>query len=144
MQLSCKALGLDRGPVPPLSQTVVCGEQRFLIALHAEGDAAARAAAERLVRAEAALRQTVSANRGQIDKQFCPTIVHRFAALLENEPSGLPEDWPDQLIYSPRAAGPNERLEQRLPRPVRQAVSAYVVAKREVLGLASPAPTQVQ
>lgn len=143
VHLACKATGVERGLVPPLSETVVCGEQRFLITLHADGDAVARTAAERFVRAQTKLLNTASASRAQQDKQQHAPLLKRFAALLETDPSPVPADWPERLIFGTLPGDP-AALKQQLPRPVRQALSEYTVAKRELRGLGSAGPPRVQ
>jgi hypothetical protein len=143
VHLTCKALGVERGLVPALSETVACGEQRFLIALYADGDTAARSAAERLVRAQTELLKTAAANRAQVEKQPSGSLLKRFTSLLENDPERVPADWPERLVFG---APPEARatLARRLPDSVRHALTEFAVAKRQLHGLGAGPRAQVQ
>lgn len=132
VQLSCHALGTRRSVMPPLSETLPCGEHRFTLALYVEGDAEAKALAQRLVQAEAQLLRTVSANRQAIEKRLYPTLAHKLGVL---EPR-LPTNWAEQVLADPRAAAVAGDV-SRLPPAVQQAVSAYALARRELNQLGS-------
>jgi len=143
IQLSCKATGIRRGVVPPLDGRAVCGARRFVVALYVDGDRSARAAAERLVRAESELLKTVSANRREIEKRLYPTIAHKIGALLDVIEPTLPDDWAEHLIYGPED-GKIDGIADRLPAEVRDAVAEYSVARRELFRLGSPPTSEVQ
>lgn len=143
VQLFCKAIGIRHGIVPPLDGHAVCGARRFAIALYVEGDRAAKAAAERLVRAESELLKSLSANRREIEKRSHPTLAHRIGALLDVVEPALPDDWADCLIYGP-ADGMIDGIADRLPSEVRDAVNEYSVARHELAQLGTPPMSEVQ
>jgi hypothetical protein len=139
VHLTCQAAGTLRTPVPPLSETITCGVRRFTIALYAEGDLAAKAAAERLVRAESDLLRTVSANRREVQKRLSPTLAQKLGV---TEPL-LPANWAEQLIGEARPA-PDARLSQQLPDEVQQAVAEYTLARRTLQRLGPAAALRFQ
>ncbi|MCY2993060.1 MAG: hypothetical protein NTY19_35035 [Planctomycetota bacterium] len=139
VQLTCQATGTWRGIVPPISESMTCGVRRFTIALYAEGDAEAKATAERLVRAEADLLRTVSVNRREIQKRLYPTLAQKIGVA---EPL-LPSNWAEQLISDPQPDASNQ-FRQRLPQDVQQAVSEYTLAKRSLNRLALSEASQIQ
>lgn len=139
VQLMCQATGVARGVVPPLTETAVCGTGRFTIALYAEGDAAAKAAADRLVRAESDLLRTVSANRREIAQRLYPSLAQKLGVA---EPL-LPNDWTERLLYAAPPELAADKLGRRLPDEVRQAVAKYSLAKRELSQLGADDPAHV-
>ena len=139
VHLTCQAVGTFRTPVPPISETVACGARRFTIALYAEGDLAAKAAAERLVRAESDLLRTVSENRREVQKRLSPTLAQKLGVV---EPL-LPANWAEQLIGDARPA-PDARLSQRLPDEVQQAVAEYTLARRTLQHLGPAVASRLQ
>jgi hypothetical protein len=105
------------------------------VALYAEGDASAKAAAERLVRAESELLKTISANRQALEKRFYPTLAHRFSAMFDGaSAAALPDSVADAVVYGDRTTD-KDRLDLRLPSEVRQAVVRYTVARRALSSL---------
>ena len=134
VQLTCRATGTLRSVMPAFSETLTCGARRFTIALYAAGDAEAQAAAERLVRAEAALLRSVTLNRREIEKRLYPSPAQRLGVKLEVVEPLLPLNWAEQLVCD-AAPEPSGRLADRLPRPVREAVATYTVAKRDLYRL---------
>jgi len=143
LHLSCSASASVPGLFGPPGGQVVCGQQKFVVALYAEGDASAKAAAERLVRAEADLRKTISANRKELQRWFYPSLVQRVGAILEGADASLPSEVAETLVYGGRAAD-EERLELRLPPEVRQAVAKYTVARRALSCLPAGDESDVQ
>jgi hypothetical protein len=142
--LACTAQGLQRGMVPPLDQSnVVCGEQRFILEFYAEGDASAKAAAERLARAESELRKTLALNRREIERRFYPTVAHKVGVLLDMIPPDLTDSWTSHLLYGAEWAGP-ARLPRPLPKEVLQAVAAYKVARRDFTKLGAAHSSDLQ
>ena len=136
LYLSCTARGVKRGVIPSLREDVVCGRRTFIVALHTEGDAAAKAAAERMVRAEWVLLRTISANRQAIQRRTYPTLAHKVGVLLDVIEPKLPDDWARYVIFG----GPEDQIEQitqRLPSDVRQAVSQYTVARHKFSSLSA-------
>jgi hypothetical protein len=99
--------------------------------LYAEGDDAAKAAAERFVRAEAEVRRIAARQRGEIAKRSYPTLAHRVGALLEVVDPRIPDQWLEQLIYGPVGTKAGE-LARRLPQQVREAVDEYLDAKQQL------------
>lgn len=126
----CRAVGSWQTAVPVLTETALCGAERFTVALYGEGDPAAQAAAERLVRAESALVQAVSAHRRAIEKHLYPTLAHRMGLVAAR----VPANWAEQLVADPLppALAP---VRDRLPTVVQDAVAQYALAKRELRSL---------
>jgi hypothetical protein len=125
---------VKRSVVPPLQEDVVCGQRRFIVALHNEGDATAKAAAERLVRAEWVLLRTLSANRQTIQQQFYPTLAHKVGVLLDVIEPDRPDHWARLILFG----GTGDEIDlitRKLPASVRQAVSQYTVARHEFSSL---------
>jgi len=143
VQLSCNAIGIRRGVVPPLDERAVCGARRFIVPLYVEGDASAKAAAERLVRAESELLRSVSANRREIEKRLYPTIAHKIGAFLDVIEPTFPDDWAEHLIYGPDH-GEIDGIVDRLPSEVRHAVAEYSVARHELFRLGATPRSEVQ
>lgn len=140
VHVSCTAYGVQRGVVRPLDEQIECGQGRFAMALYLEGDPAARVAAERLVRAETQMWQTVSVNRNAIRRSSQPSLLKQLGVLLDLGPQPTAADWTQQLAYG--APGPAAGdFAKRLPREVRQAVSQYTLARREMRDLAGVAST---
>jgi hypothetical protein len=113
--LHCTATGISRGLVRTLDETVACGQRRFVVALYIDGDAEAKAAAQRLVQAETELHQVVSTRRAEIERMNRPTLRHRLESVFN-----LPPPTAD-----------------RLPTEVRQAVTEYQSARSQLRLLAS-------
>jgi hypothetical protein len=132
--LSCTAMGIKRSVVPSFSDNVICGKRRFTVALHIEGDAAAKAAAERLVQAEADLLQSISANYREIQQSRYPTIAHKVGGLLDVVKPAVPDNWAQTVIYGGRDEQ-IEQIAQHLPSTVRHAVSRYALARHEFVSL---------
>jgi hypothetical protein len=134
LYLSCTATGVKRSVVPPLREDVVCGKRRFIVAIYSEGDRAARAAAERLVRAEWVLVRTISANRQAIQRQFYPTLAHKLGVFFDVIEPDLPDDWARLVLFGGTGVE-FEHITEKLPATVQQAVSQYTVARREFSSL---------
>jgi len=141
--LSCTAIGLHRGGARPFDERMVCGHHRFVIALYADGDTSAKAAAERLARAELDLLKTASANRRAIEKRVYPTLVHKVGVMLDVIEPSIPNDWTQRLIYGTEETG-IAKITKRLPSRVREAADEYAVAKRELFRLGVPEAPEVQ
>jgi len=135
VHLTCTASRAAKGLFGPLDEQTVCSRERFVVALYVQGDAAAKAAAERLVRAESELLKTISVNRRALEKRFHPTLVHRFGALFDGGASvAVPDNVADAVVYGAKI--PDEDiLDVRLPADVRQAVVRYTVARRALSSL---------
>jgi hypothetical protein len=132
-----------RGVVRPLDEPGDCGQRRFVIALYAQGDAEAKAAAETLVRAEQDLLRTVTVQSDAIQKNAYPTLAHRVGALFDVVRPRIPENWPEHVIYGARPAQ-LKAISSQLPQEVQRAVWAYAIARRELHGLASTGELEVQ
>ena len=143
IQVMCKAVGIRRGVVLPLDDSIVCGQRRFLVALYLEGDLSAKAAAERFAHAASELRKTIAARRRDIEKRLYPTIVHRVGVLLDVIEPALPRDWADHLICDPDGSR-LDAIAERLPSEVRDAVAEYALARRELFRLDTPETVDVQ
>jgi hypothetical protein len=143
VHLTCTATGVTKGLISPLDEQTVCGRRRFVVALYAEGDASAKSAAERLVRAESELLKTISANRQAMERRFYPTFAHRFSALFDNAPAALPDDVAEAIVYGDKASN-KDLLALRLPVEVRQAAVRYTVARRALSDLRDEERSDVQ
>lgn len=143
VHLSCTASAAAKGLLGPLDEQLVCGRRKFVVALYAEGDASAKAAAERLVRAESDLLQTISANRKELERRYYPTVVHRVGAMLEGVSASLPENVAEAIVYGGQTSD-RQMLELRLPAEIRQAVTKYTVARRALAGLRATETSKVQ
>ncbi len=142
--LACTALGVDRGVVRPLDEQIICGVRRFIVALYLEGDVDAKAAAQRLVRAESQLWHAVSTRRAEIERLSRPTLVHKVGMLFDAVRPLIPEEWAQQLVYGPRPELTG-KIAARLPPEVQEAVAEYDLARRELRSLAAGSDaTQVQ
>lgn len=134
VHLSCTASAAAQGLLGPLDEELVCGQRKFVVALYAEGDASAKAAAERLIRAESELLKTISAHRQALEKRFYPTFAHRVGALLDGASATLPHDVAEAIVYGGRSPD-RDMLALRLPAEVRQAAAKYTVARRALSSL---------
>ena len=143
VHLSCTASAAAQGLLGPLDEELVCGRRKFVVALYAEGDASAKAAAERLVRAESELLKTISANRQELEKRFYPTLAHRVGAMLEGASATLPDNVAEAIVYGGRSPD-KDMLALRLPAEVRQAVTKYTVARRALSSLGIAERERVQ
>jgi hypothetical protein len=143
VHLSCSASAAVKGLFGPLDEQFVCGRRKFVVALYAEGDASAKAAAERLVRAESELLKSLSANRKELERRFYPTVVQRVGAMFEGVSASLPENVAEAIVYGGQAAD-RQMLELRLPAEVRQAVAKYTVARRALSSLRAAETSGVQ
>jgi hypothetical protein len=141
---TCTAEGVERKLVPPLEEQVVCGKRRFLIALYQQGDHAAMASAERLIEAQSKLLRTVLANRRQIERSLYPTVAHKLGVLLDVIPPRLPRDWTEQLIFGTSCEDFEQQIAGRMPQPVREAASQYVVAREQISRLGEPETAVMQ
>jgi len=141
--LTCTASASAQGLLGPLDEEVVCGRRRFVVALYAEGDASAKAAAERLVRAESELLKTISANRQELQKRYYPTFAHRLGAFLEGVSETLPDSVAEVIVYGGRLPE-RDMLALRLPAEVRQAAARYSVARRALSSLGTAETEEVQ
>lgn len=143
VHLSCNAAGVVKGLLGPLDEQFVCGRRKFVVALYAEGDSSAKAAAECLVRAESELLKSISANRKELERRFYPTVVHRVGAMFEGTSASLPDNVAEAIVYGGQPPD-KELLELRLPAEVRQAVAKYTVARRALSGLRAAEASKVQ
>ena len=135
VHLTCTASGVARGLFSPSDERAVRGRRRFVVALYAEGDASAKAAAERLVRAESELLQTISANRQGLERRLFPSLARHINVLFEGTATtSLPDSIAEALLYGDKTPE-NEILDARLPAEVRQAVVRYGVARRALFDL---------
>jgi hypothetical protein len=129
--LYCSAIGFRRGVIRPLDEEAICGKSAFIIALYAEGDEEAKAAAQRFVLAEARLRRLAASSRDEIARRSYPTLVHKVGAMLEVVGPRIPEGWLPQLLYGPAQVS-GTRVAEKLPSPLRTAVREYVDAKLQL------------
>jgi hypothetical protein len=133
IRVRCAAQGNQRGMVRHLDQQVPCGKGEFFVALYAEGDLAAKAAAARLVGCEQQLRSVVASSRNVADASRNSSAVQRFGAILastEQQPQ-LPPEWFDEMLSTPSRAN-FARYAKHLPPNVRQSAEAYHSAKSSV------------
>lgn len=146
LHLSCAAFGVAKRSALLASgdDTTVCGRRRFVVALYAEGDASAKAAAQRLVRAESDLWQTLSTARQQLDRRSRSTLAGRVSALFEGgSVVRASDDVAEAIVYGDAVAA-KDALGLRLPPQVRQAAIRYAVARRALDSLETDGASDVQ
>jgi hypothetical protein len=107
------------------------GVSRFVVGLYLVGDEEARAAAENLVLAEAALRQTVARQHETIQRRALPTVVHRVGALLDVYDPRIPDMWLDRFVFGAANVGDLDFV-RYLPDDVRRLVDGYAQARRRL------------
>ncbi len=143
IHLTCTATGTAKGLLGSFDEDFVCGRRKFVVALYAEGDASAKAAAERLLRAESDLIKSISANREALEKRRYPTLAHRMGALFEGPTAPQPDGVAEAILHGAKA--PDKELNALpLPAEVRQAVAKYAVARRALFSLGTAEPAAVQ
>ncbi len=138
VHLRCEATGYRRSVVRPLDEPLNCGERDFIVALYAEGDETAKAAAAQYVQAEAKLRRTVQLHRRDIHKRSYPTVAHEFGALFSLVEPKIPDTWLERLLLGTPTATADE-LDKSLPSEVRSAVTRFVTSKSQLQQLSGGA-----
>lgn len=126
----CEAEGIQRGFVTQLDERRSAGRRDFVVALYAEGDATAKATAAELVRAEAALRQSVR-QQPQVGKTTTPTTLIRWGQPATRD--ATPVDWLTQLVFVPTAT----TIPPQLPASVKSAASDFLAARERMRGVTS-------
>ncbi len=116
----CTATGIDRGLVRSLDDQITCGQRRFVVALHLEGDAEARQAAQHLIAAETDLVQTLSSHRAELERRNRFPLRHHLESLFVAARS------PSMLL---NAAARDSADSRTLPPEVQQAVAEYQAAR---------------
>ena len=134
VHVQCQAFADYRSLAHPLDGKSVCGRGDFVIALYQDGDASAKAAAQRLVRAEQTLRYVANLRKAEITKQRFPTIAHRLGGLVQAYTPKLPAQWLDEIIFGPPGAARLE-IEPQLAGPTHQATSQFLTAKEQLTGM---------
>ena len=128
VHVQCQAFADYRTLSRPLDGKSVCGRGNFVVALYQDGDTAAKAAAQRLVRAEQTLRYVANLRQKEIAKQRFPTIAHRLGGLVQAYSPKLPAQWLDKVIFGPPGAA-RLAIEPQLTGPTHQATSQFLTAK---------------
>lgn len=113
------------------NKVVSRGEAQFAVGLYAEGDDAARGAAEQFHQAEKALRRAAAERQPAIARAAVPTVVHRVAAWLDVYPPRIPDGWLERIVFGPPQLAEHGFVD-RLPPEVRRAVARYARAKRRL------------
>ena len=129
--LACTAAGIDRGLVRPLDERILSGDRRFVVALYLEGDVEAKAAAQRLVRAETDLYRVASSRRAELDRLNRPSLRQRLDSLFSSARPLIPANWTQQLVFAQQPPS-IERVADRLPAEVQQAIAEYNAARSEL------------
>lgn len=122
----CEAEGIQRGFVKQLDERRSAGRRDFVVALYAEGDESAKAAAAELIRAEAALRQTV---RQQPTTKTTSTTALRWGQAVKSET--VPVDWLTRLIFVPTVT----EIPPQLSPSIQDAASDFVAARERMRGV---------
>jgi hypothetical protein len=130
VQLECRATGWRRGPVRALDERATCGCAVFAIALHQEGDEAARAAALDCAAAEGRLRRAAA----EIDPSRSPSSLADRFGLFGGGELELPADWLARVLDYP-AASEGRYILSRLPAPVRETAMHYLSARNRLAAL---------
>jgi hypothetical protein len=116
----CTATGIDRGLIRSLDEQITCGQRRFVVALHREGDAEARQAAQHLIAAESDLVQTLTSYRAELKQRPRFPLRPRWESLFVSARS-------PSLLLSPAA---RDSADSRTwPPEVQQAVVEYQTAR---------------
>ena len=136
--LACNAAGIDRGFVRPLDEQILSGARRFVVALYLEGDGEAKAAAQRLVRAETDLYRAVSSRRAELERLNRPTLRQRFDSLFGSTRPPIPANWTQQLVFAQQPQQ-IDRIADRLPPEVQEAIAEYNTARSQLRFLADGA-----
>lgn len=131
VRIECRAIGYRRGVVRHLDELTTCGQAYFSVALFAEGDVGAKAAAQQLVRGEQQFRDAVAAHQKQIQEGRYPTRVHKLGSLFSVVEPKIPDSWFTQMLNSPPDAQP-ARYTRYLPAPVRDTSQHYKEAKKRL------------
>jgi hypothetical protein len=139
---NCSASGIGRGLVRTLDERIQCGERRFVVALYLDGDAEAKAAAQRLVRAETDLWRAVTTRRAEIERLNRPTFRDRLESLIRPAGASISLSKPQPLSSTAptdSTALGDVRLAalqaRRLPPEVEQALAEYQSARSQLRGL---------
>ncbi len=144
--LNCTASGVGRGLVRTLDERIQCGQRRFVVALYLDGDAEAKAAAQRLVRAETDLWRAVTARRAEIERLNRPTFRDRLESLISPVGASISLSHPQPLssIAPTDSTAPGDGSlaalqASRLPPEVEQALAEYQWARNQLRGLRNEA-----
>ncbi|MBM4000028.1 MAG: hypothetical protein FJ297_10910 [Planctomycetes bacterium] len=131
----CQAIGHRRSAAPSLDDRGVLGDRTFSVALYGQGDAEAKAMAERFAESEWRMRRAAAVHRRQIEKQSFPTVAHKVGALFTVVEPKIPDGWLDELLRANPGA-PIPEYTRYLPDAVRVAAREYTIAKRDLASLA--------
>jgi hypothetical protein len=141
-QWNCTASGIGRGLVRTLDERIQCGERRFVVALYLDGDAEAKAAAQRLVRAETDLWRVVTTRRAEIERLNRPTFRDRLEGLIRPAGTSIslskprPSSSTESRDSTPLGDVSLAALEGRhLPPDVEQALAEFRSASTQLRGL---------
>lgn len=130
LRLTCESLVARSPGLSPLERPLVERSQSFQIAIHQEGDAAARWAAQQFAAAEQSLRRTAARDRKRIERAATPNLAHQFGQWLNVSDRQVPADWLSRLLSAPPEAEP--AFLGSLPEEVREAAIQYLAAKRNL------------
>ena len=131
VRVTCESLGRTSGGGLIPSDLVPCGRARFLVALHQEGDASARRAAENFVYSASRLHTLAHTHEREIRKRSLPSFAHRLGRAFSVMDPKIPENWLDRVIRSPAHAEMGTFV-HRLPDEIHTAAAIYKQAKVEL------------
>ena len=137
LHIDCMGQARQRSTLTQREETVTCGHHRFVVALHATGNALAQRHAERLIQADKALRQSAIVHEQQILARAYPYPGYRIAAFLQTVEPQIPDHWLETVLFHlPRSEEPLQENPfgnwARLPAPVHDAARQYLRAKRQL------------
>ncbi len=110
------------------------GQERFLIAVYADGDKTAAEYAMSFVQQQSKLRRTARQFAENIEKRAYPTPVHKLGKALDIYAPQVPTDYLEQWIFGAATNQPNSRL----PVDLRVAMLDFIDSRRVIESLAAP------
>jgi len=135
VRIGCEATSRGRRLVDSLdNDLVVCGRDKFVVAIYADGDEGAKQAAAELVQAELQFRDAAATRRDELENRSYPRFQHKLGRLFGVADPKLPTGWLERVIES-SSDTPLRAYARHLPVDVRDAAAEYLHAKRRLRGL---------
>ena len=116
----------------------VLGQERFLVAIYADGDSEAAERAMAFVHQQSKLRYVAQQFAENIEKRAYPTPVHKLGKALDIYAPPVPTDYLAQWIFGTAKNQPNARL----PVDLRVAMLDFIDSRTAIESLAIP-PTNI-
>lgn len=113
-------------------ETVVLGNQRFLVAVYEAGDSDSYRFANQLVEAEANLRASAEKYQEVIRRRSDKNVFQQVAAKLDLTPTPIPSDWMQRAIFANVDTHADPAI-RRLPVDVRVSLLDYQDARQSFM-----------